>query len=73
MEGIYLTTLEILWGLATGSGPVVEKAREMIGEGNLALLLAKAALSGTSEGLSSTRVGEALGITQAQLTERLRT
>jgi hypothetical protein len=60
-----LTTHEMLWALATGNGPVMEKARAMIGEGELALLLAKATLSGTSERLSSTKVGEVLGLTQS--------
>ena len=57
-----VTAFERLSAIASGQGEVWEKARRMIGEGELALLLVKAALDGTSMNLSPTKVGEVLNI-----------
>jgi len=66
-----MTPFEKLYALATGPGPVVERAREMIGEDNLALMLAKYALSETTESLSATRVGEVLDIKRQSADEKI--
>ena len=58
-----MTALELLVAIATGQGAVMAKTRRMIGEGELALLIAKAALASTSIALSPTKVAEELGIT----------
>jgi hypothetical protein len=59
-----INTVEILLAIASGHGPVFDKARAMIGEDELALLLAKAALAGTSLSLSPTRVAKVLKISR---------
>ena len=57
-----MTPFEKFYALATGPGPIVERAREMIGKERLALLLAKSALSETTEQLSPTKVGNVLDV-----------
>ena len=54
--------IEILLTIAGGTGPVFEKARAVIGEDELALLIAKTALSETSLSLSPTRAAKVLGM-----------
>lgn len=60
-----MSTFEKLATIASGTGEVWETARAMIGKNELALLLAKAAVDQTTESLSPTRVGKALGITHS--------
>jgi len=55
-----MTPFEKLYALATGPGPVVEKAREMVGEDKLAVMLAETALAETGKPLSASRVGKVL-------------
>jgi hypothetical protein len=57
-----MTNIEILLAIASGGGPVFDKVRSMIGENELAILIAKTALSETSTSLSPTRVAAAIGI-----------
>jgi len=57
-----LTPIEQLYTIATGRGAIMAKARELIGEDLLALLIAKSALSGTAAKLSATHVSKILGI-----------
>jgi response regulator of citrate/malate metabolism len=59
-----LSTFEKLDRIASGTGEVYEMARTMIGHAELALLLAKAALTGTSETLSATTAAEVLGMSR---------
>lgn len=59
-----MTVFEKLAWIATAPGEVGEQARAMIGIGELALLLAKDALSGTSIALSPTKVSEVLEMTR---------
>jgi hypothetical protein len=55
-----MTPFEKLAWIATAPGSIGEKMRAMIGEGELALLLVKDALAGTSLAVSPTKVGAAL-------------
>jgi hypothetical protein len=57
-------SVKVLLAIASGQGPVFDKARSMIGEDELALLLATAALAGTSISLSPTRVAKVLEISR---------
>ena len=57
-----MQSIEVLLTIAAGAGPVFEKVRKMIGEDELAILIAKAALADTSAKLSPTKVSEAIGI-----------
>jgi hypothetical protein len=66
-----MTTFERLVAVATGPGPVMEKARALIGEDTLALLIAKTALADTSEKLSATTVAEVLGIARSTADDRI--
>jgi len=66
-----MTSFEKLYAIATGPGPVVETARKMIGEDQLALMIAKAAVSETTEKLSPTQVGEVLDISKSTALERI--
>jgi hypothetical protein len=59
-----ISTVEILFAIASGQGAVFDKARAMIGEDEIALLLAKTALAGTSLSLSPTRVANVLKISR---------
>ena len=54
--------IEILLTIAAGAGPVFEKARQMIGEDEFAILIAKDALSETSLSLSPTKVARAINM-----------
>jgi hypothetical protein len=58
-----MSVFEKLNAIASGQGEVFEMAREMIGKPELALMLAKAAIIGTTEELSPTAVARVLGIT----------
>jgi len=58
-----MTAFEQFYAIATGPGPVLERTRRMIGEENLALMLAKATISETTIELSPTRVAEEFSIT----------
>jgi|EndMetStandDraft_2_1072991.scaffolds.fasta_scaffold486607_1 hypothetical protein len=58
-----MTAFEQFYAIATGSGPVLERTRRMIGEENLALMLAKATVSGTTIELSPTLVAKEFSIT----------
>jgi hypothetical protein len=59
-----VTPFEKLLAIASGEGEVLELARDMIGKKELALLLAKAALSNTTEDISPTVAAKVLGITR---------
>ncbi len=48
----------------TGPGEVLEMARKLIGVQNLAIRLAKSALTGTTESLSPTKVSEVFGMSR---------
>jgi hypothetical protein len=58
------SSVKVLLAIASGQGAVFDKARAMIGEDEIALLLAKTALAGTSLSLSPTRVANVLGISR---------
>ena len=57
-----MTDFEKLAWIAIAPGSIGEKMRSMIGEGELALLLVKDALSHTSLAVSPTKVGDTLNI-----------
>jgi hypothetical protein len=59
-----MTTFEKLAWIATAPGEVGDKARAMIGIGELALLLAKDALADTTADISPTVAAQVLGITR---------
>jgi hypothetical protein len=56
-----MTTTELLIWIASDPGEVAKQGREMIGSGEIALLIAKAALTGTTISLSPSKVAETLG------------
>jgi hypothetical protein len=64
-------SIEILLGIASGTGPVFEKARQMIGENELAILIAKTALADTSMSLSPTKVSEAIGVARTSAQDKI--
>jgi hypothetical protein len=66
-----MTNVEVLIAIASGAGPVFEKARSMIGENELAILIAKAALADTSMSLSPTKVSEAIGIHRTSAQDKI--
>ena len=53
-----MTAFEKLATIASGNGEVYDMARAVIGHAELALLLAKSALVGTTETLSPVRVSK---------------
>lgn len=57
-----MKSIEILLTIAGGVGSVFDKVRAMIGEEELAILIAKSALSETSLKLSPTRVSKVIDI-----------
>ena len=66
-----MTSLELLVEIAKGETEVFDMASRMIGKPELALLIAKAAVAGTSISLCSTRVGEVLGMTKQGAQKRI--
>lgn len=66
-----MTTLEAAIAVATGQGKVCEMARGMIGEINLALIIAKGITTGTSIALSPTLVAEIAEITPAGAAKKI--
>jgi hypothetical protein len=60
-----MTAFEKLATVASGSGEVYDMARAVIGHAELALLLAKSALVGTTETLSPTRVSKILEMSES--------
>jgi hypothetical protein len=59
-----VTTFEMLAQVASGQGEAWDVARSLIGPAELGLLLAKAALSNTTEDISPTVAAKVLGITR---------
>lgn len=59
------STFEMLAAIASSQGEVWEQARAMIGTGELALLLVKAALKDTTESPSATQVARVLGMSES--------
>ena len=57
--------------VATGVGSVMDKTRALIGEDNLAMLIAKSALAGTSQELSPTVASEVLKISRTTAMDRI--
>jgi hypothetical protein len=57
-------TPELLVQIATGQGEVMDMVREMIGSGQLALLIATAAVKETTASLDSEVVSKIFGITE---------
>ena len=66
-----MQSIEVLLAIATGDGPVLDKARAMIGEDELALLIAKNALSGTSIKLSATKAAKAMPQNRTTLRDKI--
>lgn len=66
-----MTPFERLYAIATGPGDVMEMTREIIGHGELAILIAKEAVKGTtSEKLSPAKCAKALGMTPGRRAQK---
>jgi len=66
-----MTSLDLLIEIAKGETEVLDMASRMIGKPELALLIAKAAVAGTSVSLCPTKVGEVIGMTKQGAHKRI--
>jgi hypothetical protein len=66
-----MAPIEILLEIAKLPGEVGDLTRSLIGNDVLAMLIAKAGLSGTSQALSPTHVAEVLGISRNTASDRI--
>ena len=67
-----MSALEKLYQAATTPGDVYDMVREIIGKQDLAIMIAVATVSGTTESISPTRVHEVTGLSKSAAADRIK-